>query len=74
MSVNFDVAIHGNNKRDATVLFVMLSLSLRLLFWGVSFPVSRPIPTFYADIPCYLGFYARYCAWCAVGGGGSLCG
>ena len=31
------------------------------------FPVSRPIPAFfikitdfYDDIPCYLGFYARY--------------
>ena len=72
---------------DATGLFSMLSLSLRLLFRGVSrFPASRPIPnfyakipTFYANIPCYQGFYARYCLWCAVGGQevggwGSLCG
>ena len=37
------------------------------------FLVSFPISAFYADILCYLGFYARYCAWCALGGG-SLCG
>ena len=40
------------------------------------FPVSCPIPDFNAkitalnaNIPCYLGFYARYYAWCAMGGG-----
>ena len=47
--------------------------------------VSCPIPDFYAKIPafsakipCYLGSYARYCAWCmvvlCVCGGGSLGG
>ena len=47
-----------------------------LCLWGPSFrafivfPVSCPIPAFYAkvpafyaDIPCYLGFYTRYRAW-----------
>ena len=27
------------------------------------------IPDFYAGIPYYLGFYVRYCTWCARGGG-----
>ena len=26
------------------------------------------IPDFYAGIPYYLGFYVRYCTWCARGG------
>ena len=41
--------------------------------------VSRLIPNFYgkipifkAIIPCYIGFYVRYCVWCATGGGGYL--
>ena len=41
------------------------------------FPISCPIPDFYAKIPapyarilCYNGFYARYRIWFAVGGGG----
>ena len=39
------------------------------------FPVFCPIPDFYAEItgfyaniPCYLGFYTQYRAWWAVGG------
>ena len=46
-----------------------------------SFPVSCPIPDFYAKIPafyadilCYLRFYTRYHTWCVMVGGGSLCG
>ena len=35
-------------------------------------PLSCPIPDFYANIPCYLGLYMRYRAWC-VGGGGGTC-
>ena len=31
-----------------------------------------PNTCFFANIPCYLGFYLRYRAWCAWGG--SLCG
>ena len=55
----------------------MLSLSLRLLIQVFPvFLVSCPIPDFYANIPCYLGFYARYRMWCAAGGegGGALGG
>ena len=42
-----------------------------------SFPVSCPIPDFYAKIPafyadilCYLRFYTRYHTWCVMVGGG----
>ena len=44
---------------------------------GSRFPVSRPIAAFYVEIPafyakilCYLGLYARYRAWCEMGGAG----
>ena len=38
-----------------------------------AFPVfqfSRPISALYTKITSYLGFYARYCMWCVVGGEG----
>ena len=47
----------------------------------VRFPFFHPIPDFYAKIhdfyantPCYLGFYTRYHIWCAVGEGFGLQG
>ena len=54
---------------------------MHLLFWGVSrflgFPSNNrflcQIPASYTNIPCYLWFYAQYCAWCMVGAGGFLC-
>ena len=61
---------------DATV-YSLCCRRLCISSFG-AFPVlliSRPIPDFYAKIPdfyaaimCYLGFYAQYRAWCAVGG------
>ena len=56
----------------------MLYLSICPLFRDVyHFLVSCPIPVFYAKILafyagilCYLGFYARYSAWCVCGEGG----
>ena len=61
-----------------TLLFYFLfCLCICVPYFGTFtiLPVSRPIPDFYAKIPdvyafilCYLGFYARYCTWCAGGG------
>ena len=57
-----------NKIRNATGLFSMFSLSPHFLFWGVSCFLgfqSNPcffnskIPGFYANIPCYLGFYTQ---------------
>ena len=64
-----------------TLLFYSLCCCLYVSSFG-AFPVflvSRPIPAvyskipdLYAKIPCYLGFYVRYRAQCATGGGGPL--
>ena len=65
---------------DTTLLFYLLCcIFLCVPSFGTFsiFPVSRPIPDFYAKIPtfyanilCYLVFYVWYRAWCAEVGGG----
>ena len=53
--------------------FFFVSSFGAFLICPVSHPISTlytKIPDFYADIPCYLGFYAWYSAWGAVGWGG----
>ena len=80
MSYAMFVGVALKKKEDATffILYVVVSaspLSGRFQFFRI-FPISRPIPAFNADIPafnaqipCYLGFYVRYHARCATGGG-----
>ena len=60
-----------NNIQDTNVLLYILFFIYVPSFGSFPvLPVSCPIPDFYADIPCYLGFYERYRAWRTVGGEG----
>ena len=75
-SLNLITYVTMYNK-NATV-YLLCCLCLCIPSFGVFpvFPVSRPIPAlyakisvFFANIPCCLGFYTWYSAWCTQGGG-----
>ena len=65
---------------NETLLFYLICCICLCIYYFGQFTVllvSRPIPDFYAEIydfyaniPCYIGFYSWYRAWYTVGGGG----
>ena len=67
---------HLHQHHNTLLFYSLCCLCLCVPSFGTFpvFPVSRPIPDFYAkipdfyaNIPCYLGLYARYCTCCTGG-------